>query len=232
MEYPLSIAVWNEFLSIIREEVGSRVVETWFKAISLHSWDDAQNVVYLQVPNAFVKSWVQKKYLPLFQVHLGRLLHAENPRVAFVDADTSEQVTSKKGVIKEKISIVPARAARSKSEVVHVPGGKRFGYINGSYSFDAFVVGQSNSLAFAAARAITEQPGILYNPLFIYGSSGLGKTHLLHAIGNGVRMRHRNASILYQTTDRFVNEFIQAIRFNKVQNFQENSHFSNSEIQK
>lgn len=215
-------AVWDEFLTIIREEVGSRVVETWFKAICLHSWDEQQKVVYLHVPNAFVKSWVQKNYVPLFQMHLGRLLHVEKPQILFIGVgDAPEKKDDVDLAPSQSVSIIPARTIHTKSQLVHTDGGKRFGHINASYSFDAFVVGPSNSLAFAAAHAVMEQPGILYNPLLVYGSSGLGKTHLLHAIGNGVRMRNRRASILYQTTDRFVNEFIQAIRFNKVPKFKE-----------
>jgi len=215
------VGVWAEFLSIIREEVGSRVVETWFKAISFHSWDERQNTVYLEVPNTFVKSWIQKNYVPLFETHLGRLLHVDKPRVAFLGSGEEEKMPAPTLVVPTPtMSVIPARSAYQKEELVHTHGGKRFGHINSSYSFDAFVVGPSNSLAFAAARAITEQPGSLYNPLFVYGSSGLGKTHLLHAIGNGIRMQHKGASILYQTTDRFVNEFIQAIRFNKVTKFQ------------
>ncbi|MGB8367193.1 MAG: chromosomal replication initiator protein DnaA, partial [Candidatus Babeliales bacterium] len=97
---------------------------------------------------------------------------------------------------------------------------KQNGYINQSYLFDTFIVGPNNSLACAAAHAITEKPGFLYNPMFIYGGSGLGKTHLLHAIGNAIKKNHKNMSILYQTADRFVNEFINAIRFDKIHKFQ------------
>ena len=85
-------------------------------------------------------------------------------------------------------------------------------------------MGPSNSLAYAASRAVTEQPGLRYNPLFIYGKSGLGKTHLMYAIGNEIKARYKDASVLYQTADRFVTEFISAIRFNKVHTFQERYH--------
>jgi chromosomal replication initiator protein len=99
-------------------------------------------------------------------------------------------------------------------------GVHRYASINQSYTFDNFVVGPSNSLAHAAAFAVTESPGILYNPLFMYGDSGLGKTHLLHAIGNKIKQSNPQVRVLYQTADRFVTEFINAIRFNKIHKFQ------------
>lgn len=91
---------------------------------------------------------------------------------------------------------------------------------NHQYKFSNFVVGPHNSLAYAAALAIAEKPGKLYNPFFIYGRSGLGKTHLLHAIGNEIKEHHKAIRIVYQSADRFVNEFINAIRFDKVYQFE------------
>ena len=92
--------------------------------------------------------------------------------------------------------------------------------INPNYVFENFVVAQSNSLAYAAAYAVTEKPGQIYNPLFIYGRSGLGKTHLLHAIANKVKELNSRSSIMYQSADRFVQEFINAIRFDTIHTFQ------------
>ena len=92
--------------------------------------------------------------------------------------------------------------------------------LNPNYVFENFVVAQSNSLAYAAAYAVTEKPGQIYNPLFIYGRSGLGKTHLLHAIANKVKKQNSSAFIMYQSADRFVQEFINAIRFDTIHTFQ------------
>jgi chromosomal replication initiator protein len=213
--------VWQDFLKIVKEEAGSRVVETWLKAVSLYQWDPDAHTVYIKAPNAFVKEWIKSNYTELFQLHLGRLLHVSEPKIVFLNENEQE---SKKDV-SELITIVPAKRSIIPKQVKHAlerrgPQGS-YGRLNPTYRFDTFVVGSSNSLAYAAAHSIAENPGQLYNPLFIYGNSGLGKTHLLHAIGNMVQQKNPQAVILYQTADRFVNEFINAIRFNKVHLFQQ-----------
>jgi len=223
--------IWQDFLKIVREEVGSRVVETWFKAVSLQRWDALHKEVHLQAPNTFVRNWIQQHYLSLFQIHLGRLLHVERPKVIFDStvpaSEKKKKDISKNGLEKKESNmykaahLIPFNAIHANHALLKKSSTyKQNGYINQSYLFDTFVVGPNNSLACAAAHAITEKPGFLYNPMFIYGGSGLGKTHLLHAIGNGIKRNHKNMSILYQTADRFVNEFINAIRFNKIHQFQ------------
>lgn len=210
--------IWEEFLNIVREEVGSRVVETWFKAVSLYQWDAAHKVVYLQAPNQFVRDWIQSNYLPLIQFHLGRLLHVDTPKVIVMsDAQTSEAPPAKHA----EIMVMPAQSCAQENHALMPVGVATDSMaMSTSYSFDTFVVGPSNSLAYAAAHAVTEKPGRLYNPLFLYGGSGLGKTHLLHSIGNEIKAKNPKAIVLYQSTDRFVTEFIHAIRFDKMQKFQ------------
>lgn len=205
--------IWQEFLDVIRQEVGSRVVETWFKAISLQEWDPFNKVVYLEVPNIFVKDWIQNRYLPLFQVHLGRLFHVDSPKIIFVDAQSTKKDSPSS--IRE-VTVVPISQPIN---AIKQPVVRNTPFIYSNYTFESFVVGPSNSLAYAAAHAVTEKLGYLYNPLFIYGGSGLGKTHLLHAIGNKIKETNQDAVVLYQPADRFVNEFINAIRFDKVHKF-------------
>ena len=219
--------IWDEFLKLAKEEAGSRIVDTWFRAIVLQHWDALEKVVYLKAPNQFVKNWITTKYIALFQIHLGRLLNTENPKIVFLDS-ADEKITGN-GYAKVLAhapkenpggaELVPV-AQEKKRALVSTAAAKKYGYTNRSYLFESFIVGPSNSLAYAAAHAVTEKPGNLYNPLFIYGGSGLGKTHLLHAIGNAIKERNQNAVVLYQTADRFVNEFISAIRFDKIHKFQ------------
>jgi len=220
--------IWEDFLKIVREELGSRVVETWFKAVSMTKWDAMEKVIYLQTPNAFVCNWLEKNYRPIFQTHLGRLLNVADPKVVFLTTtqkkDDSFVVNSGELQVcvsdAKTLQVKTYRPAHiipygSKNEQTSAKLSERYGHINQKYVFETFVVGPSNSLAYAAACAVGQKPGDLYNPLFIYGGSGLGKTHLLHAIGNTIQAHNKKALVLYQTADRFVNEFI-----NKIDRFQ------------
>jgi chromosomal replication initiator protein len=230
--------IWQEFLKIAREEAGSPVVETWFKAVSCLSWDYAKKILYLKAPNQFVKEWIVKNYIQLLHTHLGRLLNEQSISIQFVD-QLPESTHAKSQSIHPQIipaQIIPGMqpissaviTGHSRHELVKTsmrtltrpdkvqvrPG------LNETHTFDTFVVGPSNSLAYAAAMAVAEKPGMLYNPFFMYGPSGLGKTHLLHAIGQSIKKENKKAVIVYQTADRFVQEFIHAIRFNKTHMFE------------
>lgn len=217
--------VWQEFLKIINEEAGSRIVETWFKVVSLSEWNSDARTVYLKVPNAFVREWLLKNYLSLIKTHLGRLLNESNLNIIFLD-----QTKSELAVMPTDIAVVDSNLLHSSQVVVSLdnitPASRNVdkypkGGLNQIYQFDSFVVGPNNSLAVAAAQAVADKPGFLYNPLFIYGNSGLGKTHLLYAIANHIRRTNVNLRVLYQSADRFVNEFINAIRFDRIVVFEE-----------
>jgi len=224
--------IWEDFLKIVKDELGSRVVETWFKAVSMTKWDDIEKVIYLQTPNDFVCNWLEKNYRSVFQIHLGRLLNVVEPKVIFLTGSPKKndkiRINSEftgevqEGKVSELKTYRPAHMIPydSKAGLLASKLSERYGYINSQYVFDTFVVGPSNSLAYAAAYAVAQKSGDLYNPLFIYGGSGLGKTHLLHAIGNAIQNRNKKALVLYQTADRFVSEFINAIRLNKIDYFQ------------
>jgi chromosomal replication initiator protein len=239
--------VWEEFLKIIKEEAGSQVVETWFKAASLDLWDQESNVAHLLMPNQFVGTWIEEHYTSLIKTHLGRLLHSSDIKLNFIykknEAHTPQKtthdlelttpsnqanfqapaldLTKKKKIYFNRaaelyknspsFSVAPAKQARS----LFKP------QLNPQYTFESFVVGPTNSLAHAAAIAVSQSLGCVYNPLFIYGSTGLGKTHLLHAIANEVRMAMPDANILYETADTFMNEFINSIRQDKSRQFRE-----------
>lgn len=209
--------IWNQFLVIAKEEAGSRVVETWLKAVHIANWNSEEKILTIEAPNKFVKEWIQTKYSQLFQVHLRRLLHIDDFKLVF--AYSVEHASSSKDspVIYTGAKSIPTRI----KQVLAAKTAKVYGRLNPQYTFDTFVVGQHNAFAVAAARAISEEPGSNYNPFLIYGGSGLGKTHLLHAIGNEIQRRDNKAVVFYQTTDRFVNEFISAIRFNKIHMFQQ-----------
>lgn len=209
--------IWPEFLKIINIEAGTRIVETWFKTISLIQWDNSTKIVYLKAPNSFVKEWVRSKYMNLIKTHLSRLFNENNINVIITEElipEISKEFRPKFGSLmlshKKDITNIEAKSIKTNSSQE----------INTQYTFDNFIVGPSNSLAYSAAKAIVEKKGTLYNPLFIYGDSGLGKTHLLNAIANYARINIPKLKILYQTADKFVQDFINAIRFNKVVSFE------------
>ena len=202
--------IWQEFLKIIKEEVGSNVVETWFKAVCLSNWDSNSKIVYLTAPNRFVKDWVSAKYMHLFQQHLSRLLNESQIKVVLQIEQGMEAIMPARSLNLQvnfeknnKLQVAPKISSRSLSE----------------HKFSTFVVGPNNKLAFAAAQAVAQKVGSLYNPLFIYGGSGLGKTHLLKAIYNEIKSQH-NLNVLYVGAQNFVNEFINAIRFDKIRQFE------------
>ncbi len=201
--------VWRDFLTIMRQEAGSQVVETWLKAVSLYYWDAQQKIVYLKVPNAFVKEWVKNNYASLLQTHLCRLLNVESLRIVFIDG---------------KSDFVPARPVATTSLPVQRSRGAavrcKEQSVNGHHVFETFVVGPHNALAYEAVQAIIKNPGVVYNPLLLCGGSGVGKTHLLHALMHEFREHHQNSFVLYQTADRFMDEFIRAIRTDRAHRFQ------------
>lgn len=223
--------LWQDFLKIVREEAGSRVVETWFKAVRPVRFDSAEKAFYLVAPNPFVRTWLSTHHMDICRKHLGRLFHEVDIKIVFVESVEIPEIVSIKNVqvppVKDSeqlfhaakplmgpVPLAPVASLTSR------PDMRVRGALNDTYRFDTFVVGPSNALAFSAAQAAAEQMGKLYNPLFIYGGSGLGKTHLLHAIGNFVRMRDRRAAILYQPADRFVHDFVNAIRLNRMHEFE------------
>lgn len=218
--------IWNQFLALAREEVGSRVVETWFKAISLQRWDPSTNSVFIFAPNDFIRSWVESHYHKLLHTHLTRLLNVQEISLTFNSVAQENEPELVASTPPPVTKIVPAQglqgtklSLKNNKHPIEVKS-KVSASLNPNYVFESFVVAQSNSLAYAAAYAVTEKPGHIYNPLFIYGRSGLGKTHLLHAIANKVKKQNSSASIMYQSADRFVQEFINAIRFDTMHTFQ------------
>lgn len=224
-------SIWEEFLIIIKEEAGSRVVDTWFKAVTLSHWDSILHVASLEAPNQFVLDWIKNNYSSLIQTHLSRLLHVDKIKLLFIlHGEQKQQSNDSHKREQNHLPPIVSTPAIAESNIVYnskqsqqnqISVARARGTLNLNQTFSTFVVGPSNSLAYAAAQAVAEKPGNLYNPLFFYGGSGLGKTHLLHAIGNEIKVSYPKAVILYQTADRFVNEFINAIRFDKVHKFQE-----------
>jgi chromosomal replication initiator protein len=225
--------IWDEFLKIMREEAGSQVVETWFRAVRPKNWNRTTSTVSLEVPNPFICRWIKDHYLTLMKTHLGRLLHSPRVNIDFEtlkeDGPLSKspmpttspetEASNSALLVRRRHSLIPS--TRTSLVVDQTKNRVKSSKVNEEYTFDSFIVGPSNTLAHAAALAVATNMGGGYNPLLIYGGTGLGKTHLLHCIGNEVLKRFPDKRVRYETSDRFMNEFINSIRCEKMQSFRQ-----------
>lgn len=212
---------WEQFLAIIKDEAGSHIVDTWFKAVSIARWDPQGKNMYLEAANPFIRDWIKTHYMSLLITHLSRLLNVDSLKVHFNIQGQQPEATILAPTYAATLDRKEQPTFATKSSSTSVMPFKKTASIHAAHTFQTFVVGPHNSLACAAAQAVADKPGVLYNPLFFYGESGLGKTHLLHAIGNSIKERDPKSVVLYQTADRFVNEFINAIRFDKIHKFKD-----------
>lgn len=198
-------AIWEDILEYVQTQIPEVEFRTWFKQVRPLGIDDGTFMI--GVPHSFAREWLKNHYAPVLE-HALRDLGAASPRVGFqvVNFPTSEQPDI----------FQPGGGGPPESATV-APRPR----LNPKYVFSNFVVGQNNNLASAAALAVAEAPGRAYNPLFIYGDAGLGKTHLMHAVGHAVAERLPNLAIEYVTTEAFTNDLINAIREDKMAAFRD-----------
>lgn len=193
--------VWQEALQYIQAKVPRQVYDTWFIPAQLDRIEDS--TAHIGVPNKFFGDWLHTHYATLLAEAVSTARGGGNLAVNFV-------IFSKPPARQQDPQAV-LNAARSAG----LPKARRGIQLNPKYTFDNFVVGAGNQFAHAACMAVADQPGKTYNPLFIYGGVGLGKTHLLNAIGNHVAER-TDLRIAYLTTEQFTNEVINSIRYDKM----------------
>ena len=189
----------------------------------------SDNTLALYAPNRFVLDWVRDKYLNNINGLLTSFCGADAPQLRFevgtkpVTQTPQAAVTSNVAAPAQVAQTQPQRAAPStRSGWDNVPAPAEPTYrsnVNVKHTFDNFVEGKSNQLARAAARQVADNPGGAYNPLFLYGGTGLGKTHLLHAVGNGIMARKPNAKVVYMHSERFVQDMVKALQNNAIEEF-------------
>ena len=193
--------IWGAVLGELQLQVTKHNYETWLKDTVGLSYNDGQFVV--GVPSPFVMEWLERQGGSIVQKTLMDIVGDEvDVRFQVVETNTS-----------------PKTKIRSKIQGTFSHKKSATNGFNPKYNFNSFIVGNSNRLASAAAQAVSEKPGHVYNPLFIYGGVGLGKTHLLHAMGNHISQT--NMKVLYVSTEQFTNEFIKAIRERKTEEFRQ-----------
>ena len=191
-----------------------------------------EDTVLIAAPNEFTKDVLETRLRPLVSTALShivgrdiRLAVTVDPSIApALDSDLTDEVADSTYANTEQVSMPPRSNVREGNfdrPGMGSPSNKEeFGRLNDKYTFDTFVIGTSNRFAHAAAVAVAEQPAKAYNPLFIYGGSGLGKTHLLHAIGHYTKTLFKGTHVRYISSEEFTNEFINSIRDDKAANFQ------------
>ncbi len=199
--------LWQVVLGEVELNLSKANFTTWFKDTFVSSFDDEK--IIIGVPNTFTKAWLEKKYHKEILSALKNVSSDKKIKEVFYNVET------------KKPGLVESLLRKTKKEDKLDSGGvvmNRFG-LNSRYTFDSFVVGKGNELAHAACQAVTANLGKSYNPLFIYGGVGLGKTHLLQAIGHEVTKR--SDKVMYVSCEKFTNDYIQSVRGGKAKDFKD-----------
>jgi len=198
--------LWDEILARVETKVNRHSFYTWFKPTTFLA-SDKQSLT-IRVPNPLFKDWLMKHYAGVISEAMSEV---QQPQLAvnFVAEPQTEGTP---------VALSFDEAAAFESEPTAGPGPAG---LNPRYTFDTFIVGSSNQFAHAACRAVAEAPSRSYNPLFIYGGVGLGKTHLMHAVGQYVLQHDRNLKLTYISSERFMNEMINAVRYDRIIDFRE-----------
>ncbi|MFH0819414.1 MAG: chromosomal replication initiator protein DnaA [bacterium] len=202
--------LWQATLGEMELLISKANFTTWFKNTYITSSEDETIVV--AVPNAFTKNWLEKKYHSFILKALQNISDNQIKKIIYC-VETSKTRSIRKPEIKTKEKSTPLFEKEASL-------ANSFG-LNPNYTLSNFIIGKSNELAVATAKAVAEKPGHSYNPLFIYGGVGLGKTHLMQAVGNEILKSGPVKKIIYITCEQFVNEFIKAISNNNVEVFKD-----------
>lgn len=205
---------WQSVLGELELLISRANFTTWFKNTFILDFNEPE--IAVGVPNAFTKVWLEKKYHKDIVCALEKVFSKSNLQVIYrVAVDNILTNVSEKQPEVEKYEEVPVNNFPSQKP------NNRFG-LNPKYTFQSFIVGPGNELAQAAAIAAAQKPGELYNPLFIYGGVGLGKTHLVQAVGNYILAKDSTKKILYINSEKFTNDFIYAIKNGRTEEFKQN----------
>ncbi|MDP7037952.1 MAG: chromosomal replication initiator protein DnaA [Myxococcota bacterium] len=207
--------LWANFLSVARTKVSAHVWQTWFKPIQPREIVDG--TLILAVRDQFFRDWLSDHYLDFIRDHLNDIA-GENlaldwsldPTIKAAMVDSNEDMAGETEVLLENTQEV---VFNPRTQALY---SKQF---NPRYTFDTFIAGPSNQLAFAGSKAVAENPASSYNPLFLFGGVGLGKTHLISAIGQQILQDRPGARVIYTSAEQFVNEVIAAVRFSKLEEF-------------
>ncbi|MCJ7665621.1 MAG: DnaA/Hda family protein, partial [Actinobacteria bacterium] len=207
-------SIWQNILTDIKSNINLPTYKTWFENINPESLK--KNILTISVTSSFAKEWLESRYLSL--------LNNSTKKIAG-DGCRIKIITQPSNVLEESF-VFDSGSLETGEKIVSNNRNTEEVFFNTKYTFDTFVVGSGNRFAYTAALAVTENPGKTYNPLFIYGGVGLGKTHLLHAIGQYTKQLFPNLTVKYVSAEKFLNDFINALRYKNIISFK-NSYRNN-----
>lgn len=218
----MTASLWQQCLTRLQEELPSGEFGLWIRPLQAEFGDRS---LTLYAANRFILDWVRDKYLLRINSLFSEICGSDAPTLHFAvgrrpTAAAAPQAYATAAPVadvrNEPAITIPSWTSKQDA----MPEINHKSNINETYNFVNFVEGKSNQLALAAAHQVAENPGGAYNPLFLYGGTGLGKTHLLHAVGNGIRARKPNAKVIYMQSERFVQDMVKALQNNAIQEFQ------------
>ena len=212
------MTVWDQVLARVETKVNRHSFSTWFRRTEFVG-DDGHRVT-IRVPDTVFRDWLLKHYSGVLADALAEIGRSDTALAFVTEAEANTQQAAV-----ERDFAPPSSEAATALAVVEFPARDAPPVgppgLNPRYTFDTFVVGPSNQFAHAACRAVAEAPARSYNPLFIYGGVGLGKTHLMHAVGHYIVERARSLRLTYVSSERFMNEMINALRYERILDFRE-----------
>lgn len=207
----MSATIWQKCLNLLQEEYPAQQFNTWLRPLQAET---VESTLVLLAPNRFVVDWVKKNFYPRITELVNQLYPDAIKLVSIeIGSKVSAPVVDPKPAATE--SSAPSIKIPTKKSADHYKNS----YLNKKFVFDSFVEGNSNQLARAASLQVAERSGDAYNPLFIYGGVGLGKTHLMHAIGNAILKNNPDAKVLYLHSERFVADMVKALQTNSINEF-------------
>ncbi|QCI21915.1 chromosomal replication initiator protein DnaA [Buchnera aphidicola (Lipaphis pseudobrassicae)] len=209
----MSPCLWKQCLDRLQSELPSTEFSMWIRSLKAKL---NNNILKIYAPNKFVLDWVKDKYLIRFKIILQDFCGSDSPLIKFEIYKKNKEKSTKKNILNIDFNI------NNKQIWNKIPEYKKTSYrsnINKKHNFENFIEGKSNQLARSAASQVAKNPGNSYNPLFLYGATGLGKTHLLHAIGNRILAYKYNIKIIYMHSERFVQDMVKALQNNAIEKF-------------
>ncbi|WP_339724073.1 chromosomal replication initiator protein DnaA [uncultured Paraglaciecola sp.] len=223
------MSIWNQCLDRLQQDLPIQQFSMWIRPLQA---EHAEPYLTLFAPNRFVLDWVRDKYFSQINNLLAEFCGDKVPQLRFevkvanidasmkFSASSAPMAVEQSGQIKNNPFTSPTPSAAGSNTTSSLPiAATHKSNINLTYKFDNFVEGKSNQLARAASQQVADNPGGAYNPLFIYGGTGLGKTHLLHAVGNGIMDKKKNATVVYMHSERFVQDMVKALQNNAIEEF-------------